>query len=54
MPYGWFWFDGNGRMATGWMTDASGNTFYLNTEQKFLRGHDDNWLAENRRKLVLL
>ena len=38
MPYGWFWFDGNGRMATGWMTDASGNTFYLNTEQNSLEG----------------
>lgn len=28
-PYGWFRFDADGNMQTGWYTDENGNTYYL-------------------------
>ncbi|MDO5406939.1 MAG: InlB B-repeat-containing protein [Eubacteriales bacterium] len=30
MPYDWFYFDGNGRMMTGWYTGRDGHIYYLN------------------------
>jgi len=29
-PYGWFRFDGAGKMLTGWYTDTDGSIYYLN------------------------
>lgn len=33
LPYGWFRFDENGFMLTGWYTDQNGAQYYLNPEK---------------------
>lgn len=42
LPYGgkfaWYYFDQNGYMMTGWYTDASGRTYYLNPVSDGTRG----------------
>ena len=44
MPYGWFWFDGNGRMATGWRS-VNGKWYYLNENGDMAAG----WIFVNGR-----
>lgn len=36
--YGWFKFDKDGKMLTGWVTDADGQTYYLNPASDGTRG----------------
>lgn len=36
--YGWFKFGPDGKMLTGWVTDADGNTYYLNPASDGTRG----------------
>ena len=38
LAYGWFRFDENGYLMTGWYTDAQGNRFYLNTSSDNTKG----------------
>ena len=36
--YGWFRFDENGHMQTGWVTDADGRKYYLNPDSNGTKG----------------
>ena len=36
--YGWFRFGPDGKMLTGWVTDADGNIYYLNPASDGTRG----------------
>ena len=38
MLYGWFRFGPDGKMLTGWVNDADGNTYYLNPDSDGTRG----------------
>ena len=38
LAYGWFRFDADGYLMTGWYTDAQGNRFYLNTSSDNTKG----------------
>ena len=55
--YGWFRFGPDGKMLTGWVTDADGNIYYLNPASDGTRGMmligwqqiDGKWYYEGRR-----
>lgn len=39
LPADWFRFDENGKMVTGWFTDADGSRYYLSEKSDGTRGH---------------